>query len=142
MLKSVLTYTKTGNTTWDYFLDPSTLPADNPMFETWKQVWLMMYGTETKTLFPGVTWEFEVISAQELKCHQTIIDVETLDAWISYITSCDLSPATDIHTVFEIMYPGESLSQTLEIIQAPVNIQDSTAYQWVNEDPNVAVIQN
>jgi hypothetical protein len=142
MLKSVLTYTKTGNTTWDYFLNPSTLPVDNPMFETWNQVFPMMYGPETNALFPGVTLEFEVVSAQELKCQQTVSDVETLDAWINYITSCDLSPATDVHTALEIMYPGESISQTLKIIEAPVGIQDSTAYQWANNEPNIAVIHN
>jgi len=118
------------------------LPADNPMFEAWREVGPTIYGAQGKELFPGVNCVFEVVSPQELKCHQEITDTQTLDAWVSYVTSADLSPATDIHDALEIMYPGESVTQTLEIINAPAGVQDSTAYQWVNEDPKVSVIQN
>jgi hypothetical protein len=133
MIKLILVYTKSGNDTWDYFLDPGTVPADNPVHDTWKECFLNLYGTNALEMFPTLKFTFTVISPQELHIQWEIPDLETLKAWGYYFSAFTPRPAETFYNLLEILYPGETIAGHVEIIETVEGLYDSGLFEWLDE---------
>lgn len=129
MLKTKQTHTKTGDTTWDYFLDPTTLPADHPIYNAWNEYEPRIYGAESHAMFPGINFTFEVVSPQELILWKEFDSIDTVMAWKDYCRSWDLHPATDLDDLMNLIYPGENLQVKIQILEGfPANINEDLVY--------------
>jgi len=129
MLKSKQTYTKTGDTTWDYFLDPTTLPTDHPVYNAWNTYESKVYGAESHAMFPGLKFTFETVSPQELVIWKEFDSVETIQAWTAYCQSWDLHPAVGLDDLINLIYPGENVQVNIQLIEGfPDNLATLPEY--------------
>jgi hypothetical protein len=129
MLKSKQTHTKTGNTTWDYFLDPTTLPTDHPVYTAWNTYEPKIYGADSHAMFPGVKFTFEVVSPQELILWKEFDSIDTVMAWMDYCRSWDLHPATTLDDLMNLIYPGEDLQVKIQLLEGfPENKHEDPTY--------------
>jgi len=148
MIRSVTIYRKTGDTSWDYFIDPNTVPADNQVCEIWKTAQSHLYGAESKALFPGLNFNFTVVSTNELHMNLTAEDSEldAVIAWLSNATAIDIHHASGFHNLCELLYPGETFTEDFEILEVPTNIWNNPAanqlYAWLKAEPTINVIEN
>ena len=140
MIKLIAVYTKSGNDTWDYFLDPATVPVDNPVHDTWKESFLNLYGTTALEMFPTIKFTFTVISPQELHIQWEIPDLEIFDEWSHYWGTFTPRPAESFYSLLEILYPGETIAGSIEIVETVEGFYESALYHWL-EDYNGPIIK-
>ena len=131
MIKLIAVYTKSGNATWDYFLDPATVPADNPVHDTWKECFPNLYGATALEMFPTIKFTFTALSSQELHIQWEVPDLETFDEWGYYFSAFTPRPAETFYSLLEILYPGETIAGRIEIIETVEGFYDSGLYQWL-----------
>jgi hypothetical protein len=146
MIKMNANYTKSGDTSWDYFLDPATVSADHAIYETWAELHPNLYGTQAQQLF-GINFTFDIVSPQELRMLWEIPDVPTFQAWVNHFTSFSPLPATDMYELMSMLYPGETLGGYGEIIEAPDDLYDTAEFIWMKTigygpDPRSIIIPN
>jgi hypothetical protein len=117
MLKSKHTYTKTGDTTWDYFTNPTTLPEDHAVYNSWNTHESHVYGADVHSMFPGLKFTFEVVSPQELILWKEFDSLDTVMAWRDYYEALDLHPATSLLDLLNLIYPGENVADRIQFLE-------------------------
>jgi hypothetical protein len=133
MLKMKVVYTKTGTTSWDYFLDANTVPLDSPVYTSWKNIQPNLYGKVALGLFAGIKFTFNTVSNQEIHVGWEIPDVPTYQAWVAYFSSFDATPAVcyGFYEIMTILYAGETFGGYLEIIEATPDLYETAEFIWM-----------
>ena len=148
MIQTKTVYRKTGDTSWDNFLDPDTVPTDNEVCEIWKNAHSNIFGTDAKTLFPTVINTLTVISNFELHQEMSAEDSEldAVFAWLDHISNTDVSYASGIINLFELLYPGETFTQEFHVLNAPSDIwtmpRASLFGDWLKNEPSITVVES
>jgi hypothetical protein len=147
MIQTKTVYRKTGDTSWDNFLDPDTVPADNEVREIWKTAYSNIFGTDAKTLFPTVINTLTVISNFELHQEMSAEDSEldAVFAWLDHISNTDVSYASGIINLFELLYPGETFTQEFHVLNAPSDIWTMPRAlfgDWLKNEPSITVVES
>jgi hypothetical protein len=138
MIKSVTTYIKSGTASWDYFMNPESVPAEHEVCYLWKTVYSNIYGTDSQSFFPGLDFTFTVVSPTELQVQLEADDneIDTVNAWINHVQSLDVSHATDFYNLLELLYNGETFTTTLQIVEVPDSFNGSDIQKTYNDLKN------
>ena len=115
-----LIFRKTGDTSWDYFMHPETLPDNHPLKQTWSKVQPQLYGNQARARWPGSNFTFVVESPQKMYIVQELASLEQVVKRKTANEHMDVSPATSWDSLLEMLYPGEDIKYTLKPVDVPV----------------------
>jgi hypothetical protein len=115
-----LIFRKTGDTSWDYFINPSSLPDNHPLKQTWPKVQSQLYGAKARARWLGSNFTFVVESPQKMYIIQELASLEQVVKRRNANEQLDVSPATGWDSLLEMLYPGENIQYTLKPVDVPV----------------------
>ena len=115
-----LIFRKTGNSSWDYFIDPSTLPQDHPFKQTWEHVHSQLYGKIAQERWTGAEFTFVVETPQLMYIKQEFVSIAQALARRNANFNLDVRPATNWESMLEMLYPGENIQYTLKPVHTPL----------------------